>query len=243
VVSAELRAAESEIDNVPLRNALVEQPFSQAAWRFMAANEERVVREIIKADQTGTSKHDQYYAALFDSIVASTKWPMRWLLGKCRAGENVPRFVRVESLKTTTTTSRSRIFNLTLERREEQRDSLIEMSINGRSAAELAEIALRVALFHERNPLQDQHMGFMTEMPDPLEPLRAARVPDEVVRPLTELLLVDQLVGSGRAERVTVFKLGASVAGMRKLTLEWLPVRYYTNERPTTRRIEGQVPL
>jgi hypothetical protein len=31
-------------------------------------------------------------------------------------------------------------------------------------------------------------MAFMTEMPDPLEPLRAARVPDEIVRPLAELL-------------------------------------------------------
>ena len=149
-------------------------------------------------------------------------------------------FVRVESLKTTTTTSRSRIFHLTLERREERRDSFIEMSINGRSAAEIAEIALRVTLFQERNPLEDQHMGFMTEMPDPLEPLRAARVPDEIVRPLAELLIVDELVGSGRAERVTAFKLGASVGGMRKLTLEWVPFSHYTNERATTRRIEGQ---
>ena len=90
MVSPELRAAEREIDKVPLRNALVEQPFSQAAWRFMAANEERVIREIVKADQTGTSKHDQYYAALFDSIVVSTKWPMRWLLAECRAGDKIP---------------------------------------------------------------------------------------------------------------------------------------------------------
>jgi hypothetical protein len=43
-------------------------------------------------------------------------------------------FVRVESLKTTTTTSRSRIFHLSLERREQRRYSLIEMSINGCSA-------------------------------------------------------------------------------------------------------------
>src|SRR4029079_16271948 len=85
------------------------------------------------------------------------------------------RLVRLESLKTTTTTSRSRIFHMTLERGEERRASLIEMSINGRSAAEIAEIALRVALFQERDPLEDRHMGFMTEMPDPLQPLRAAR--------------------------------------------------------------------
>lgn len=130
-----------------------------------------------------------------------------------------------------------------MERREERRDSLIEMSINGRSAAEIAEIALRVTLFRERNPLEDQHMGFMTEMPDPLAPLRTARVPDEIVRPLAELLIVDELVGSGRAERVTAFRLGASVGGMRKLTVEWVPFRHYTNERATTRMIEGQARL
>jgi len=153
------------------------------------------------------------------------------------------RFARVQSLKITTRTSRSGIFHLTLERRDERRDSLIEMSMNGRSAAEIAEIALRVALFRERNPLEDQHMGFMAEMPDPLEPLRAARVPDELARPLAELLIVDELVGSGRAERVTAFRLGASVGGMRKLTLEWVPFRHYTNERATARRIEGEVRL
>ena len=48
------------------------------------------MREIVKTDQTGTSKHDQYYAALFDSIVASTKRPTRWLLAECRLGDTVP---------------------------------------------------------------------------------------------------------------------------------------------------------
>jgi len=56
----------------------------------MAANEERVMREIVHADRTGTSRHDQDYAALFDSIVVSAKWPMRWLLGSCRSGDTIP---------------------------------------------------------------------------------------------------------------------------------------------------------
>jgi hypothetical protein len=42
---------------------------------------------------------------------------------------------------------------------------------------------------------------------------------------------------------VTAFKLGASVGGMRKLTLEWVPFSHDTNERATTRRIEGQARL
>ena len=31
-----------------------------------------------------------YSAALFDSIVVSTKWPMRWLLRNCRSGDTIP---------------------------------------------------------------------------------------------------------------------------------------------------------
>jgi hypothetical protein len=91
VVSAELRAAEREIDSVYRGNALVAQPFSQAAWRFLAVNEERVMREVVRTGETGTSHHDHYYAALFDDVVVSTKWPMRWLLADCRPGERIPR--------------------------------------------------------------------------------------------------------------------------------------------------------
>ena len=29
-------------------------------------------------------------AALFDSVVVSTKWPMRWLLRNCRPGDTIP---------------------------------------------------------------------------------------------------------------------------------------------------------
>jgi hypothetical protein len=153
------------------------------------------------------------------------------------------RFVRVQSMKSTTTTARSRTFQLQLETREESRDYMVEMSVNGRSAAELTELALRSALFNERNPLGDQHLGFMAEIPDPLEPLRDARVSDEIARPLAELSLVDALVGSGRAMRVTEFRLGAAVRGMRRLTIAWEPLRQYSNERPTIRSIEGDVRL
>jgi hypothetical protein len=76
------------------------------------------------------------------------------------------RFVRVASLTTTTTAARSKTVVLTLEAREEPRDHLIEMSVNGRSPADLTEAALRSALFGERNPLEDQHMGFMAEIVD-----------------------------------------------------------------------------
>jgi hypothetical protein len=83
-----------------------------------------------------------------------------------------------------------------------QRDNLIEMSVSGYSADDLAEAALRSVLFGERHPLADQHLGFMTEMRDPLALLRTARIADEVTRPLAELLIADEMIGSGRAARL-----------------------------------------
>jgi hypothetical protein len=153
------------------------------------------------------------------------------------------KFVRVASVKTTTTAARSKVFQLELETLEAPRDYMVEMNVNGRSAAELTEAALRTALFGERNPLADQHLGFMAEITDPLEPLRAARVSDEITRPLAELLIADSLVGSGRAERLTDFRLGASVGGSRRLKLAWQPRRVYSNEPPANRSIDGQVRL
>ena len=49
------------------------------------------------------------------------------------------------------------------------------------------------------NPLADRHMGFFTEIPDPvaLAP-RRGRVSDEILRFLAELLVGVALVGSDR---------------------------------------------
>jgi len=151
------------------------------------------------------------------------------------------KFVRVTSMKSTTTSARSKMFKIELETRDDQRDSLLEMSVSGYSADDLAEAALRSVLFGERHPLADQHMGFMAEMHDPLAPLRTTRVADEIMRPLAELLIADEMIGSGRAARLTEFRLGASVRGGRRLTVGWEPPRRYSNERPAARIIDGQV--
>ena len=79
---------------------------------------------------------------------------------------------------------------------------------------------------------------------DPLEPLRDVGAPDEIVRSLAEVMVIDELVGSGRAARVTGFKLGASLGGFRKLELEWEPRRRYANERRVRRHsVVGRVRL
>ena len=123
-------------------------------------------------------------------------------------------------------------------------DNMLEVSLADMTPDDLTDVALRTALFDEPSPLVKQHMDFMAEMPDPLEPLRAQGAPDEIVRPLAEVMIIDELVGSGRAARVTQFKLGASVGGLRKLELEWEPRRRYVNERRGPRHlVAGQVRL
>ena len=157
--------------------------------------------------------------------------------GRCRQ-------VRVANVRTTTTTARSRLMHLQLEVVEGHRDHLLEVAFNGLRPDDLTDVALRAALFGEPNPLATQHMDFMPEMADPLQPLRDARVPDEIVRALTEVMIVDELVGSGRAARVTTFRLGASVGGLRRLEFAWEPPRRFTNQRPKRRPpLVGQVRL
>lgn len=157
--------------------------------------------------------------------------------GRCRD-------VRVANVRTTTTTARSRLMHLQLEVVESHRDHMLEVAFNGLTPDDLTDVALRAAVFGDPNPLALQHMDFMAEMADPLQPLRDAGVPDEIVRALAELMIVDELVGSGRAARLTTFRLGASVGGLRRLQLAWEPPRRFTNERPERREpLVGQVRL
>ncbi|MFA5910636.1 MAG: DUF4062 domain-containing protein [Vicinamibacterales bacterium] len=153
------------------------------------------------------------------------------------------RLVRVSSVDTTTTSSRSRIVRLQLEGREGGHDPMLEVSVSGHTADELTEAGLRTALFGTRHPLAGQHLGFIGEIADPFAALRAARVSDEITRPLAELMLVDALVGSGRATRISQFKLGTAVRGIRRLVVGWQPPRRYSNARASERLVEGDVRL
>jgi hypothetical protein len=153
------------------------------------------------------------------------------------------KYVKVAGVHATTTSARSKMFRLELEVGEAPQDTFVEVSIGGKSPADLTESALRTVLFGERNPLADQHMGFAAEIPDPLAPLRQSQVSEEIVRPISELLLTDILVGTGRARRVVASRLGVSIRGRRRLTLSWEPPSRYSNETVTIRSIEGDVSI
>ena len=73
------------------------------------------------------------------------------------------KYVKVAGVHVTTTSARSKMFRLELEVEEAPQDHFIEISIGGKTPADLTEIALRSVLFGETNPLADQHMGFATK--------------------------------------------------------------------------------
>jgi hypothetical protein len=135
------------------------------------------------------------------------------------------------------------MFRLELSREEAPQDHFLDMSIGGRSPADLTESALRSAFFGEPNPLADQHMGFAAEIPDPFGPLRQHPVSEEIIRPLSELLVTDVLVSTGRARRIRAFRLGVAIRGHRRLSLEWEAPNRYANEPLMVRHISGEVTI
>lgn len=151
------------------------------------------------------------------------------------------RDVRVAGVHVKTTTARSKMFRLDLEVQESSQDPLLDISFGKRTPADLTEIGLRSVLFGEPNPLVDQHMGFAAELEDPLEPLRENPVSEEIVRPISELLITDVLVGTGRARSILQFRLGVPLKGYRKMELSWEPRSRYSNEPLETRGITGDV--
>jgi hypothetical protein len=153
------------------------------------------------------------------------------------------KYVKVAGVHAKTTSARSKMFRLELEVEEAPQDHFTEVSIGGKSPADLTESALRSVLFGERNPLADQYMGFATEMNDPLAPLRENPVSEEIIRPLSELLVTDVLVSTKRARSIRGFRLGVAIRGHRNLTLSWEPPSRYSNEPVTVRSIKGDVDI
>ncbi len=154
------------------------------------------------------------------------------------------RYVRVGRVQSTTTTAYSTLLRLQFEVIDQERDMLMDVSFEGLEPADLTEAAIRTALLGEPNRLSSRGMGFLAELPDPLQPLREARVAEEIVRPLAELMIVDELVGSGRAVRVMKFRLGTSVGGRRRIEFEWEPSRGLGHDRLEPRRkLDGRVEL
>jgi hypothetical protein len=148
--------------------------------------------------------------------------------------------VEVVDIATETTVGGIRTLEITLSSRERSGFvPLVDVATEGRSPEDLTELALRVTLFGDDNPLG--LMSFMIRLPDPFEQLRSHRLSEEIVGSVVRVLLTEVLVSSGRAERITSFRLGPSHRGRRKLTMSWRPRQRYTNVVPEERHIEGEI--
>jgi hypothetical protein len=153
------------------------------------------------------------------------------------AGRTV--FVRLDAVTTETGAGRGAEIKITGKCVERANSSMIDMAFNGRTPEDLTELAVRIALFGEENPLGP--MTFMAKLDNPFEVIDRLQLPADAVEPIASLLLTESLVGSGRAERISHLAVGRANKGVRRIELEWLPRRRHSNTTTTRRRVEGEI--
>jgi hypothetical protein len=113
-------------------------------------------------------------------------------------------------------------------------------SLNGTSWDEMTDLAVRVSILGQPNPLGI--MSGQAEIPNPLPEVAAAGVSAEALRAVCELVLTEVLVVHRGVERVLRLRLGADVAGRRAFHLEWSPASQY-GVAGAARTVRGEVSL
>lgn len=154
--------------------------------------------------------------------------------------QGMSRTVYVTQMETTVTASRSRTVQISLEVKE-RTNSNFELTFGDLGPDDLTEMGLRSVLFGE--PFPKPRYETYSRVNDPWVEIRKRPVAEEVVRPIASLLLTDELVGSGRAARITAIKLGVPIRGNRLCRVEWIPPQRYSGEAPTRKMISGNVVL
>jgi hypothetical protein len=120
------------------------------------------------------------------------------------------------------------------------RGGSMESSFSGFSPDDQTEIGLRAGLLGEALPSQlDRNFGFMIETSDPLVELDGLLLPPAAEEAIARLLIIERLIGGGRASRIDRFAMGPAHLGERRIELEYVEPRWYSNQEPGTRRIEG----
>jgi len=106
---------------------------------------------------------------------------------------------------------------------------------------DLTESALRTVLFGEPDPLAGQHMGFATEIDDPLRPLRQSPFQRKSFDRFRSCCSLTFSSARDAPEVFATFRLGVAIRGRRSLALAWEPLSRFSNESVTVRSISGQV--
>jgi hypothetical protein len=199
-------------------------PFVFRARELEDRGNEVTIRATVRDDRVGAGLLD-----LQDQF-ARRELPLAWPGRAANA--------RIEEVTAVTRAARARDFSITV--RADRAPSPTAFGMNGMSWDELTELAVRVSLFGEDNPLG--LMASQAEIPNPFETLARAGASDEALRPIARLLLEETLIRDRGASRITRFALGPRVGDARKLLVEWALPRPYANASvPRPRRVEGVV--
>jgi hypothetical protein len=183
---------------------------------------------------------DDEVIAYLESLRPGGMWSGKHSVDVTWSGRN--EFVEITAVETETTAGRGRAVTVKArhtERESMRRPAFVDVALAGRSPEDLTELAVRIAVLGEPNPLGP--MAFMAAMDNPFDVIDGLRLPEDAVQPIAYLLLTEALVGSSRADRLTALHVGPKQLGARRIMLRWLPRRRYTNVVPEERRVEGEV--
>ena len=148
--------------------------------------------------------------------------------------------VEINSVVVEATAGRARLVRIEATKARESYTGmgLIDVNYADYSPEDLTELALRVALFDEPNPLGD--MAFMAELDNPIPAIAQIGLDEDSFAGAAEILLIESLVGSCRAARITALHIGPARSG-HPLRLEWEAPRRFSNVTPERRQIEGKL--
>lgn len=150
--------------------------------------------------------------------------------------------VRVTEVRTEVGAGKARNITLIGNRIDgNQSNNMLDMGFNDMSPEEITELAMRVSLFGEPNPLGS--MEFLIRAENPLPALESLGVSEDAFAQVAELLLTEMLVGGRGVDHITTFHIGPKHRGQRQMLLGWMPRRRYVNVQPVERRITGRVRL
>jgi hypothetical protein len=120
-----------------------------------------------------------------------------------------------------------------------QPTSWSRVSTGGLTPDDLVELGLKELFFGAAPPKQDVHlMGLTRTGIDEQDLAQAFTLPNEIVVPITRLVVATGLISSGNAARVLDLQAGPAIAGNRNLRLRWEPPADYAGTA-TPREIEG----
>jgi hypothetical protein len=112
---------------------------------------------------------------------------------------------------------------------------------SGYTADDLSKIGLEAGLLGVSPPpeFRDILMGTLVDQTDPLEELIHQTLPEDSFEAVARLLLVEQLIGGGRASYIETFQIGPEHQGERPLKLVYKDPQRYSDREPALRTIEG----